>query len=240
MAKTIKENGIVYEIVSAYDQNGQISTYAVIVDCDILAMNGDIVRIPGLINGIPVSRIEAAAFISNNWIRYVELPASITYIGEKAFDDCALLKEVRRNKYPLYAKEMAIIERNAFANCPNLQSFIVEGDDDQGHIQIVRQSAFANCPELNKMECHIDYVENRAFSGCSQLKNLSFGNNCYIHPNALDNCGVEKVYFCGTMSDKHLNSVLNQLKKLNIFCTNDFNHLDWAYEGVHINLVLSL
>ena len=236
MAKRIKENGILYEVIMLTDQNGKIVTYVEVVGSKPKELDAD-VKIPALISGIPVTKIGPAEFQNNFNIKSVEVSGYITHIADDAFYNCSNMRSFRRLKHPLNMGGIAIIGPYAFSCCSTLQSFVLEGDTEESqHIKIIRRDAFFGCNKLCNFECYIDYVEPRAFHGCTSLQNLSFGNECYIHPNALSDSGLEKVYFCEKISDKTLEPVQNHLKKLDIFCTDSFNHLDWAYEGVNINV----
>jgi hypothetical protein len=46
------------------------------------------VKIPPTIQGLPVTTIRDAAFVSNTTLRSITIPASVTYIGTQAFNNC--------------------------------------------------------------------------------------------------------------------------------------------------------
>ena len=55
------------------------------------------VVVPAIINGMNVTSVYAMAFANNSTIETISLPTSITYIGYKAFHNCAALNSVTVN-----------------------------------------------------------------------------------------------------------------------------------------------
>ena len=52
------------------------------------------VKIPAYIGGLPVRRINAAAFLACQQITHVEIPATVREIGARAFSDCWNLSNI--------------------------------------------------------------------------------------------------------------------------------------------------
>ncbi len=74
------------------------------------------VVIPSTIGGLPVRKINDAAFITCQKLRSVKIPATVREIGARAFSDCWLLTNVT------FAAGVTTIGDSAFSNCTSLVS----------------------------------------------------------------------------------------------------------------------
>lgn len=79
------------------------------------AYDGDLV-IPSYIDGLPVRKINEAAFIACTKLRGVKIPATVREIGARAFSDCWLLTNIT------FEAGIATIGDSAFTNCTSLVS----------------------------------------------------------------------------------------------------------------------
>lgn len=77
--------------------------------------SGTDVLIPSRVGGSEVTSISEDAFSNNDLIESVTLPATIDYIGSRAFSGCENLQVVYSSSL-----EPVTVEPSAFANCPKL------------------------------------------------------------------------------------------------------------------------
>ena len=77
--------------------------------------DGDVI-IPSFIDGLPVRKINEAAFIACTKLRGVKIPATVREVGARAFSDCWLLTNVT------FEAGVATIGDSAFSNCASLVS----------------------------------------------------------------------------------------------------------------------
>ena len=96
--------------------------------------NDQYIAIPDSIEGVPVTEISYYAFEANYDIVSVQLPESVTLIGEGAFMDCASLEEVN------IPEAVTGIDRGAFVGCASLRSVTIPEN-----VAYVREEAFTAC-----------------------------------------------------------------------------------------------
>ena len=77
--------------------------------------DGDVV-IPAYIDGLPVRKINEAAFIACTKLRGVKIPATVREVGARAFSDCWQLTNVT------FEAGVTTIGDSAFTNCASLVS----------------------------------------------------------------------------------------------------------------------
>ena len=129
----------------------------------------------------------------NHTLQHIEIPESVTEIGEKAFDGCAALEEIE------IGKEINRVGNSAFQDCTGLKKVRFQKNDktvitNAGKklypVTIGRQ-AFAGCITLTevKLSVNINTIEPMAFSGCKELKELNL-------PEGLENIGYD--FIAGT------------------------------------------
>ena len=157
------------------------------------------------VNGVVYSKdmTELRNFPAGSSETTVNIPDSVTYISEYAFQNCTGLISVN---IPDSVTEIA---NYAFYDCAGLKSInIPDSVTSMGHY------VFPQCTELTKakLPAHIKIISGGLFSGCAKLKNVTIpdevtyiGNqvfaNCtdlesvtipasvtYIDPDIFDNC----------------------------------------------------
>ncbi len=77
--------------------------------------DGDLV-VPAYIDGLPVRKINEAAFIACNKLRSVHFPATLREIGSRAFADCLQLTNVT------FESGISVLGDSVFSNCVSLVS----------------------------------------------------------------------------------------------------------------------
>ena len=114
----------------------------------------------------------------------VELPDSVTGIGESAFSNIVTL-----NSFEIKTTSKLIkINKSAFSGCSNiLDIYIPDG------VNLIGVSAFADCKALRNVEfadeCKIEEIENSAYSNCYALTTINLPNTIKtIGQNTFENC----------------------------------------------------
>ncbi len=143
--------------------------------------------IPKTYNGLPITKIEAHAFLDCTSITSVTLSDNITAVGTSAFQGCTKLKSVVIGsgletidnytfsgctglKNITLSDNIANIRDHAFENCSNLETF----DFSQG-VNFIGESAFLNCSSLTNINIqdHDALIEYGAFSGCGKIESFT-------------------------------------------------------------------
>ncbi|MBO7395812.1 MAG: leucine-rich repeat domain-containing protein [Ruminococcus sp.] len=102
--------------------------------------NEQYITIPDSIEGLPVKEISYYAFEANYDIVSVQIPESVTLIGEDAFMDCASLEEVN------IPEAVTGIDRGAFVACTSLTEITIPQN-----VAYVREEAFTACEGLTSL-----------------------------------------------------------------------------------------
>ena len=145
--------------------------------------------------------IEADAFQECNSLQNIELPEGLSEIKDRAFYQCSNLKEI---KIP---DSVTKIEGSAFYKCKKLQNVTLSKN-----LESLGSSTFGNCDGLTQIEipkslerAGDDYFASYApgaFSGCKNLKNVSFeAGTTVIAYKLFSNCtGLEKITIPDTVT----------------------------------------
>ena len=108
----------------------------------IMRYNGidEDVVIPDTIDGRPVTRIGACAFIMNSHIRTVYIPDTVKTVGMLAFRDCSSLEAVR------LSLNAELINGGAFMDCAALGSI-----NFPDSLTVIGPHAFSGCKKLSEL-----------------------------------------------------------------------------------------
>lgn len=102
--------------------------------------NDQYIVIPDSIEGVPVTEISYYAFEANYDICSVQIPESVTLIGEDAFMDCSSLEEVN------IPEAVTGIDRGAFVACTSLTEITVPQN-----VAYIHEEAFTACEGLTTL-----------------------------------------------------------------------------------------
>ena len=145
--------------------------------------------------------IEADAFQECNSLQNIELPEGLSEIKDRAFYQCSNLKEIE------IPDSVTKIEGSAFYECKKLQNVTLSKN-----LESLGSSTFGNCDGLTQIEipkslerAGDDYFASYApgaFSGCKNLKNVSFeAGTTVIAYKLFSNCtGLEKITIPDTVT----------------------------------------
>ena len=125
------------------------------------------VKIPAYIGGLPVRRINDAAFIACQQITDVEIPATVREIGARAFSDCWNLSNITFAA----GSGLTTIGDSAFTNCISLTSITL--------------------PKT------LSRLGAGCFQGCAQLTDVYFEGNAprLVIPSMTDKSGLGEMVF---------------------------------------------
>ena len=122
------------------------------------------IRIPGLVNGLPVVGFEWSAFNNNDYFTSVVIPGSVGVIEDYSFMGCDSLKEV------YIANGVTQIGAGAFWGCTNLETVTLPDS-----LTSVGKEAFRECSKLSSVTIpdSVTTIESYAFRGCSKLSSAT-------------------------------------------------------------------
>ncbi len=170
--------------------------------------------IPDYYNGLPVRAIDARAFREQKNFRSIEIPNTVTRIGEWAFEDCTSLTSVT------IPDGVTTIETKTFEGCTNLTSVIIPDG-----VTKIKNFAFYRCEKLRSVVlgnsvCEIGYA---TFKNCRSLTNIAIpASVTSIDSEAFTECGIKEIY----------------ISDLSAWCRIEFGK-ERVYNRPHWNLYLN-
>lgn len=162
-------------------------------------------------------------FYGDEVLTSINLPDSVEYIGNMAFEDCINLKKISLPK-SLYTlcdetflgceslesvelSEVVNIGVSAFAHCTSLKSIVIPESVNQS----IGDSAFLNCTSLEKVTINgdIQLIGAAAFLNCENLKSVNI-------PKSVGYIGADAFEFCEKLTIKcYENSYAHEYAKTN-------------------------
>ena len=129
------------------------------------------VVIPDQIEGKKVAELNQRCFYENYTLETVYIPDTITTIVERAFQDCAYLREVSGGK------NVEIIEDCAFSGCYSLEKAI-----SSDRLRVIGECGFDECRSLKEINLPdtLESIEWSAFSGCEQLIDIDIPDSVKV------------------------------------------------------------
>lgn len=188
--------------------------HAVLTGCD---GTGEILRIPSLIDDVPVIRIAESSFEGNKDLRVVQIPSTIQSIGKAAFSGCEHLMCVTMDdisRFPppdtvearLMSEQggfiaflppaLSTIEADAFRKTALQQVHALTGD-----ILTIGTSAFQCCPHLweVRLRCKEAQIADHGFAACKNLKVFAAPySSCKLGRFAFGECRNLTYFFSDT------------------------------------------
>lgn len=177
-----------------------------------------------------VTSIGKCAFHSCNALTSMEIPDSVTCIGDYVAYNCENLSNVTISDTSV----MTSIGMNAFGNCSKLSEFIIPDK-----VTSIGQYAFMFCTSLTSISipdsmtvltegvfygCEsliivdlgdgVSRINRMAFSDCTGLETLIIGKN-------LENVGWSAFYYCDSLSDVYYIETEEEWKKITINAQNE-------------------
>ena len=156
-----------------------------------------IIKLPGTRTGqysIPngVTHIEKGAFYNNTGLTSVDIPNSVTSIGDNAFYGTGLTSVTIPNS-------VTSIGKHAFHDCSKLKSAILSNQ-----ITSFEYGTFEFCTQLSSIEIPngVINIGEAVFTGCSRLSSVIIPNSVTtIDINAFSSCGLTSVIIPGSVTN---------------------------------------
>lgn len=165
------------------------------------------------------------------------LPATVETVGENAF------------KYSGITFSNAIltsIGNYAFSACPRLTNITISGD-----LTVIQKQAFSYCENLTSvslMGSNINYISERAFSGCINLKTINIAPTLplksiglyafdgtaieeFTIPETVENVYAGIFSSCNSLSKIVVNSQIAKLADSSLGTYNDSNRIIYGYKN---------
>ncbi|MCQ2416229.1 MAG: S8 family serine peptidase [Oscillospiraceae bacterium] len=138
-------------------------------------------KIPAVINGNPITEIAENAFAGNHFIQEVQLPDTVTAIGNRAFANCSALETIT-------AKNVTVIGEEAFDGDEKLKSITYSSA-----LQSVDAAAFRNCVSLKQLDFSgLTILPEELCSGCSSLETVDISAASVIEEGVFRDCSKLK------------------------------------------------
>ena len=192
------------------------------------------VKIPPTVSGCAVVAIADDVFKDNSYLVKIEIPNSVRELGNRAFQNCTSLKFVRF--YPSsQTSQLCSLQNDVFSGCTQLEEIHFTGK-----IRINGNNAFAKCKQLKSVNGLFNSLLANTFYNCEKIDNLMFYGNSYIASNAFKFCSsLKHITFQGDLSPKTPLPSIDLLKQMHIKCYSDSIFVDWAYDGVDVEIMKS-
>lgn len=185
------------------------------------AYKGDFAATETIKDGTTI--IVEGLFYGDEVLTSINLPDSVEYIGDMAFEDCINLKKISLPK-SLYTlcdetflgceslesvelSEVVNIGASAFAHCTSLKSIVIPESVEFG----IDDSAFLNCTSLQKVTVNgnIQQIGSAVFMNCENLKSVNI-------PKSVGYIGADAFEFCEKLTIKcYENSYAHEYAKTN-------------------------
>ncbi len=161
--------------------------------------------------GIPVVALDRNAFAYSD-VESVEIPITITSIGEGAFYRCESLKKVN---IPISVKS---IGKNLFRDCTSLKSITLHDN-----ITSIEDGAFWGCSSLESITIpdSVTSIGHSAFSDCTGLKTVNMKQN-------LKRIGPYAFFACTSLTNLYLP---NDVTSIGEFAFHDCTSLTYNVQS---------
>ena len=150
------------------------------------------VKMRGVYNNLPVKTIQNGAF-AHCGLSDVEIPDSVTTIGDSAFYHCDSLTSV------VIGDSVTTIGNSAFSGCSSLTSVVIPDS-----VTTIGDYAFYDCDSLTSITIpdSVTSIGDGAFSGCTSLTSITI-------PDSVTTIGDYAFYDCCKLVEVYNKSSLN-------------------------------
>ena len=201
--------GAIVGISTAVDHNArnglnlQLSStndYYVVAKQSVEDENLQSVVIPSEYKGLPVKEITTSAFSNCQNLTSVEIPNSVTSIGDYAFAGCTRLTGIE------IPDSVTSIGDWAFSNCSSLTSITIPDS-----VTSIGGYAFSNCGSLTGIEIpdSATSIGENAFRNCSSLTSITI-------PDSITSIGYYAFYSCSNLKSVYYKGTANDWAKISM------------------------
>lgn len=114
------------------------------------------------------TKVIADAFANLSKVTSIELPSSVKYIGESAFEGCSSLGVILN-----LPNNLEIIYENTFKGCTALKNNVIKNLINS-NLEVILGGAFAGCEQISSLNLeNVKHIGAGAFEGCVGLKSIS-------------------------------------------------------------------
>ena len=187
-------------------------------------------RIPDEVDGLPIVMIAAKAFEDNRIVRSVQIPDSVTFIGNYAFWNCTTLERAKVGRgvsalnlgtfwgctslvHADLPDTLTSLGDGVFRSCTSLVS-----QDIPETIAELGDSCFRDCTALVSISlpAAIRTVMRNCFRGCSSLSTvIMHGGVEYVGPRAFQECpALESL----TLVGDRIGTTMNAMRNYSLMC----------------------
>ena len=216
----ITEDGFTYKV----DYNKKEAFLTKADDCQI----SQHVTLPSEVDGCNLISIMQSAFANNQYLLSIFIPASVQYIGAKAFMNCTNLKAVyidAEDDSPALS-----IYNSAFMNCKSL-------NDIKLRYPTIFEDwcIFEGCENLYKIntDAIFHHIPRRTFVGCKKLKKFSAATIEKIEEEAFRDVDLDCFYEFSVIEEIS-EDFFDALKNARISCPYESNLTPLAYIGYNV------
>lgn len=186
------------------------------------------VKLPSEVDGCNLISIMQNAFANNQNLLSIFIPASIQYIGAKAFMNCTNLKSV----YVDAEDDSPILNiyNSVFMNCKNLKDIKLRYPTTFKDWCI-----FEGCEKLHQIntDAIFESIPRRTFFGCKSLKRFSAATIEKIEEESFKGVDLDSFYeFC--VIEDISEDFFKSLQNARISCPFESNLTQLAYEGYNV------
>ncbi len=149
-----------------------------------------------------------------SWIKGIELPDSLLYIDEYAFEECKKLTSVD------IPNSVLAIGMRAFVNCKALSEVSLPV-----YLTYVDTCTFAGCDALTqvKIPYYCGYLEQGAFGSCRKLETVYLPDSLYyVGETALNNDSIKNFYY-GLTFDELVEVFIHESNESFLTATINYN-----------------
>lgn len=174
------------------------------------------IKLPSEIDGMLVTGIAAEAFKADTFIKSVEIPSSITKIGDWAFYSCVSIEEIT------IPSSVTEIGKGAFWNCVSLSKVTLPST-----LAVIGDYAFMDCIALAEVTIpgSVKTIGEGAFFGCSALEQI-------VVPYSVTTIGRGAFLYCDSLK---LATIENAEL---VFPTDKDEKLEGVFVGCNADLVI--
>ena len=194
------ENESVWIVATASDFEYEYNDDAIEIT-KYIGLGGNVI-IPDIIDGKPVTIIAEEAFYNNRDLTGIEIPDSVKYVYDSAFENCSNLKSA------VLGNGMTKISKNTFYKCA------LENIEFGDNITYIGAYAFAECPFTNiEFPDVLTEIAESAFFFCQNLLSIEI-------PEGVTIIGKNAFYWCYALEKVTLPDTITEMK----YCF-DYNNL---------------